>query len=56
MCIFGQPLREAVGGYFSIKISIYNNEDTYRGSLGDALSPKAPLAREQFASWLELGR
>ena len=48
-------LEKLLEGIFFIQISIYNNEDTYRGSLGDVLSPKAPLAREQFASWLELG-
>jgi hypothetical protein len=29
----GGPLREAVGGYFSIKTSIPNNEKRYRESL-----------------------
>jgi len=39
MATFGKPLRESLGGYFSIKISISNNQDKYRESLGIALSP-----------------
>ena len=37
MAIFGQSFREVLGGYFSIKISISNNYDRYRESLGVAL-------------------
>ena len=44
MATFGYPLREAVGGYFSIKIFIPSNKERYSVSLGVANTP-CPISR-----------